>query len=181
MRLPIGAAFMSVGIVAGWLTGLQALGRSGVQAVPEAGRWQQEVADPKSSSAIYAIGHYRYDGSLPPLRDMAVFIRSTDDDGNQMRTSCSYALDGPEPAARWWSLTAAPLAGGRPYSLTAAEAVISGDGRLVVAIAPHMMPGNRITVPEFGAMSVKLTMNEPYDKSPGSKPKLPAIKRVACE
>ena len=76
-------------------------------------------------------------------------MRSTDDDGNQIRTTCLYEVSGPMPAARRWSMSVTG-ADGVAATLGAGEAVYEPDGSLRVYLSSQPVPGNRLTLPPGG-------------------------------
>lgn len=182
MRISFGPAVLVAGAVAGYVAGVQSLGRAGQHAVGEGGRWKQETTDPKDPWLVYALGHFRSMGQLPPGRETAFYTRDIDDDGSELRSSCTYALNGQEPQARWWSVSA--MAASEPQktiSLTAGDAVLTGEKELKVTISKRMQPGNLLLVPDFGSMRVALVMNAPYPPGKDDKVTLPSLKKAACE
>lgn len=181
MRSSIGSAVLLVGAVAGYITGQQALGRAGQVPVPDS-KWVQDILNPKDTYALYAAGHFRSTGLLPPSRATLLYTREVDEDGTSLRSSCSYQLSSHEPEARWWSVNVAP-AGGAPVvaSFTARDAILTNDSDFSLTISKHASPGNWLQPNEFGAMRVILILNEPYTsvKAPGVA--LPVLKRLGCE
>ena len=75
------------------------------------------------------------------------YVARQDDRGRPLRSRCRYRVEGPAPAARWWSLTAygadyylfdAPQ--GR-YSLNAQGLALDGAGRFALATGEQATPG----------------------------------------
>lgn len=75
------------------------------------------------------------------------YVARQDDRGRPLRSRCSYRVEGPAPAARWWSLTAygadhylfdAPQ--GR-YSLNAQGLTLDAAGRFALATGGQASPG----------------------------------------
>ncbi len=181
MRSSIGSAVLLAGAVAGYVTGQQSLGRAGQVSV-SGSKWTQEVLDPKSSRALYAAGHFRSAGLLPPTRSTRLYTRQVDEEGNSLRSSCSYQLSGHEPDARWWSVNVAPAgSSAAAASFTARDAVLTGDGEFSLAISKWASPGNWLQLEELGAMQVILIMNESYPISKTASAALPTLKRLVCE
>ncbi len=182
MRISFGSALLLVGAVAGYVTGLQALGEaSRVSAAGNSG-WTQERINPKDSYAIYAVGHFLSNGLLPPERGMSYYTRNTDEDSNGLRSSCTYQLSGSEPRARWWSVRAAPAGNpGAAVTFSARDAILSGDDGFTLSISHRTQPGNWLAVPDFGAMQVFLVLNESYPLAKDETLKLPVLRRIACE
>ena len=181
MRTSIGAAVLIAGAAAGYVTGQQALGRAGQVAVSGT-PWVQELVNPKDTYALYAVGHFRSSGLLPPNRASLLYTREVDEEGNSLRGSCTYQLSGHEPAARWWSISVAPAGqSSATNSLTARDAVLTNDGDFSLAISKHAAPGNWLQTGELSAMRVMLVLNEPYPAGKTAAPALPALKRIVCE
>ena len=182
MRISFGPAVLVAGAVAGYVAGVQSLGRAGQHSVGDGGLWAQETTDPKDPWLVYALGHFRSLGLLPPGRETAYYVRDADDDGSALRSSCTYFLSGPEPQARWWSVNA--MSGSNPQnriSLTAGDAMLTGEKELKVTISRRMQPGNILLVPDLGAMRVTLVLNAPYPPAKDSKFTLPSLKKGTCE
>ena len=181
MRSSIGSAVLLIGAVAGYITGQQALGRAGQLAVPNS-KWVQNILNPKDTYKIYAAGHFRSAGELPPSRATLLYTREVDDDGISLRSSCSYQLSGHEPSARWWSVNVAPAGGfSVAASLTARDFVLNSDNEFSLAISKHASTGNWLQPSEFGAMRVILILNEPYVTGKTLGAALPTLKKVNCE
>lgn len=181
MRISFGPAVLVAGAVAGYVAGVQALSHAGQYTV-DTGPWKREITDPKDPWLVYALGHFRSLGLLPPGRETAYYVRDADDDGQVLRSGCTYLLSGQEPAARWWSVNAlSQSAPGERISLTAGDAVLTGQKELKVTISKRMQPGNLLQVPDFGTMRVTLVMNAPYPPDKNSKFALPSLKKGACE
>lgn len=181
MKSSIGSAVLLVGAVAGYITGQQSLGRAGQVAVADS-KWVQEVLSPKDTYALYAAGRFRSMGQLPPSRATQLFMRVDDDEGNVLRSSCSYQFSGHEPEARWWSVNVAPAAGAAAVaSLTARDVVLTSDREFSLSISKHASPGNWLQTGEIGNMRIILILNEPYPTGKGIGAELPTLKRLACE
>ena len=181
MKSSIGSGVLLVGAVAGYITGQQALGRAGQVPVSDS-KWVQDILNPKDTYAIYAVGHFRGSGQLPPSRATVVYSREVDEDGTSLRSSCSYQLSGHEPEARWWSVNVAPAGGSSvAASITARDVILNSDREFTLAISKHASTGNWLQPGEFGAMRVILILNEPYMTGKTHGAALPALKRVGCE
>ncbi|MDE2383055.1 MAG: DUF1214 domain-containing protein [Alphaproteobacteria bacterium] len=179
MKISLGSAFLLGGAVVGYLTGVNALSRSGQVAAD--GKWMQGRVDPKNPNALYALGHFRQDGLLPPANGALFYTRLVDDDGNSLRSSCSYQLSGPQPAARWWSVSAGDVAGGKAASFSARDAVLTSDDQLNLALTRRAAPGNWLALPDVGTLRVALVIDEPYPTPKGGAVPLPSIKKLGCE
>ena len=179
MKFPLGSVVLLIGVVSGYATGISALGRAGQVSID--GKWMQGVVNAKDPSALYAIGHFRQEGRLPPNHAALYFTRAVDDEGNALRSGCSYQLSGPQPSARWWSVSVEPPGGFAAASFTARDAVMSGDDQFSLALSKRALPGNWLAVPDIGSIQIALVMNEPYPLSKGAKLVLPTIKRLGCD
>jgi hypothetical protein len=180
MKVSLGSAVLLCGAVVGYLTGVNSLSRAGQ--IPADGKWMQGAVNAKDPFALYAIGHFRQEGSLPPSHAALYFTRAVDDEGNGLRSTCTYQLSGHQPAARWWSISAGPAGHGvGQASFTARDAVLSSDDGLELAISRRAAPGNWLEIDDFGAMQITLVMDEPYPIGKAGKLSLPALKRMVCE
>ena len=181
MRASIGNAVLLVGAIAGYITGQQALGRSGQVPVPDS-KWVQESLNPKDAYALYAVGHFRSAGQLPPSRATLLYTREVDEEGTSLRSSCSYQMSGHEPEARWWSVNVAPAGGSSvAASFTARDVIMNSDSEFSLAISKHASTGNWLQPNELGIMRVILILNEPYTLGKTLAAGLPTLKRVNCE
>jgi hypothetical protein len=182
MRLSFGAAFLVAGIAAGYITGLQALVRAGTVAVPDNSKWQQELVNPKDPYAIYAVGHFKAQGALPPPHDSQLFSRDIDEDGKSLRGECTYLLSGTAPAARWWAASVAPAgAMADAVSTNAADVIITGDERLNITLSHRTAAGNWLAMPDAANVKVTLALHEPYDQNIKGSASLPVLTKVNCE
>jgi len=68
MRISFGPAVLVAGAVAGYVAGVQSLGRAGQYTVDKTS-WKREITDPKDPWLVYALGHFRSQGLLPPEID----------------------------------------------------------------------------------------------------------------
>ena len=182
MRLSFGAAFLVAGIAAGYITGLQALSRAGSLPVADNGKWQQELVNPKDAYAIYAVGHFEAQGTLPPPHDSQLFSRDSDEDGKSLRGDCIYLMSGAAPAARWWAVSVGPVgAMADAVSTNAADVIITGDERLNITLSHRLASGNWLAMPDATNVKVTLALHEPYDKSKKGSANLPTLTKVSCE
>ena len=181
MKLSLGTAILAVGAVVGYVTGQQSLGRSG-QVSLAGSKWTQELVNPKDNFALYAVGHFRSNGLLPPSRATQLYAREVDEDGASLRGSCVYQLSGHEPFARWWSVSTSDAGSmSAKKSFTSRDAVLTGDDQFSLAISRHAAPGNWLQPDEVGSMRVTLVLNEPYTAGKTPAPALPELKKVFCE
>ena len=182
MRFSIGATFIVAGIAAGYITGLQALSRSGTVTAPDGSKWFQEVVNPKDPYSIYSVGHFRADGMLPPPHSAQLFSRLQDDDGKNLRGDCSYHLSGAALPARWWAISASPAGSpSQAISSNAGEIILTGDDRFELTLSRRAAAGNWLALPESANLKLMLTLQEAYDKDKRGPVSLPTLVKVACE
>jgi hypothetical protein len=178
----LGTAIMVAGCVVGYVTALQALGHAGTGPAPGNENWTQGIVNAKDTYAVYALGHFREDGLLPPPRSTMYFSRVKDDEGNSLRGNCAYEVSGPAPQARWWSISAeAAGQAANGTAFTAGNAVLANDDSFKLALSRKPMAGNWLAPPDVGAMQVLLVLNEPYAPAKNTKLALPNVKRLGCE
>ncbi|MCV0396163.1 MAG: DUF1214 domain-containing protein [Rhizobiaceae bacterium] len=126
------------------------------------------------------------------------FTAGRDDGGEPLRRECDYVVEGPSPAARFFTLHAEDAAGRpirraawrprsgearpRPPALHSHEVLREADGRVVVAVSGMPRPGNWLYAGGSGPMTLVLAL---YDTPVASSARvgevgLPAIRRVGC-
>jgi len=165
------------GVAAGWLSAVSMIENYGFEALPGQEQWRERRNAADHPAAPYAFGYFINQGKVPPPLTSRHFTRTTDDDGNQLRSNCLYEVSGPMPAARRWSM-AVTGQDGFGVTLGAGEAIYEPDGSVRVFLSPQPVPGNRLTLPPRGAPFVSLTIHDPQD---GTKVlPLPGVKLVRC-
>ncbi len=181
MGISLGSTLLVLGVVVGYVSAQQSLGRAGLAPVADEPQWQQAVASPKDPYVIYAIGHFISDGFLPPPTSAQVYVRKTDDDGNSLRSDCAYSLVGAVPQARWWAVKIGTVAP-NVKMLSARDAILSSTDQLQIGIAKHQTPGNWLAMPQTSPIELSLVLNEPYALAKNAKRlPLPALKKIECE
>jgi len=182
MRFSIGAAFLVAGIAGGYITAMQALSHAGTSPAADGSNWLQETVNPKDPYNIYAIGHFKSEGTLSPPRGAQLYSRLSDDDGKALRGDCSYRLSGPAIPARWWAVNAVAVGGAEQVaSSSAADTLITGDGRLDISLSRRAAPGNWLVIPNATNLKVTLTIYEATDKDKKGAVSLPTLSKVSCE
>lgn len=151
-------------------------------AFPEAGTHQ---ADP------YSRARFARQGGIPLGRaEGIVFTARRDSAGAGLRRSCTYRIEGPMPAARFWTLFAAdargeplpPLARRRP-ALHSRMLLYDADSGFTIVVSARPSPGNWLALSGEGPMQLVLTL---FDTPVASAARveelvLPAITRVECD
>jgi len=182
MRFSIGAAFLVAGVAGGYITAMQALSRAGTAAAPDGSKWVQELVSPKDPYSIYAVGHFKTEGLLPPPRTAQLYSRLLDEDGKALRGDCSYRISGAALPVRWWAVHVAALnAPLQATSFSAADAILTGDDRLDLVLSRRASPGNWMLIPEGPNLKITLTLYEAYDKNKKGNLTLPALAKMSCE
>ncbi|MFC0210577.1 DUF1214 domain-containing protein [Chelativorans intermedius] len=156
-----------------------------------AGPW---VAFPSAGSREadpYSRARFARQGGIPLGRSEGIaFTAGSDSQGRALRRDCTYRIEGPMPAARFWTLHAADAAGrvlppfGRRRAALHSRMVLrfSDDGFLIV-VSPHPAPANWLAVTGEGGMRLVLTL---YDTPVASGARLgeltlPQIARTGCD
>jgi hypothetical protein len=116
------------------------------------------------------------------------FIADRDGAGEGLRRECSYRVEGRDPDARWWSITAydeayrlIPNAIDR-YSFNNVNVARGTTGEFVIRLAPTRQEGNWIPTEGEGAFDLALRI---YDPAPAlldaiGEVELPRITREGC-
>ncbi len=182
MRFSIGAAFLVAGVAGGYISAMQALSRAGTAASPDGSKWVQELVNPKDPYSIYAVGHFKTEGLLPPPRTAQLYSRLVDDEGKALRSDCSYRITSAALPVRWWAINVATLgAPTQAVSFSAADVILSGDDRLDLVLSRRANPGNWMVLPEGPNLKITLTLYEAYDKNKKGNVTLPLLAKMVCE
>lgn len=128
-------------------------------------------------------------GLVPMSSDEGLaFLAANDAEGRPLEGACDYALEGPDPAARFWSLGLFDPRGDVTanavdrYALTSQD-VVRLDNKVGVAVSAIPQPGNWLPAPSTGRFTLLLSL---YESTLGaalsSKPDfaLFQLRRVAC-
>lgn len=165
------------GVAAGWISAVSMIENYGFEAAAGQPQWKERRNATDHPAAPYAFGYFINQGQVPPPLTSRHFVRSTDDEGHQLRNECLYELSGMMPAARRWSMGVAG-ADGAAATLGAGEAIYEADGSVNIFLSEMPVPGNRLMLPPQVTPLVSLTIHDPQE---GDKPlALPGIKRVRC-
>ena len=119
----------------------------GAQAV-RVGAWSGSTLTGSPQADAHTRARVAVEGLLALGRSETMYyVADQDDQGQPLRSRCRYRIEGPAPAARWWSVTAyggdfylfdAPQ--GR-YSLNAQGLALDASGRFAMATGPQESPG----------------------------------------
>lgn len=142
------ALALLVGGGVGLVTAARAIdvGFSGISSVH--GQWVSWPAAGRKDEDPYTRAHFVLEGRLPVSAfEAAEFETATDSAGATLDADCTYILEGPLPAARWWSLWASPAAAPGD-GVTSQAAVLEADGAVRVAFSRAPQPGNWVRLPD---------------------------------
>ena len=118
------------------------------------------------------------------------FTAERDADGRELRRECRYALSGPLPASRLWTLHAedpgrVPILdrSGRAGSLNSFETLFAPEGAIAVSVSAQPAAGNWLAISGTGPMSLVLTF---YDTPLSGDADLtgiglPSISAASCD
>lgn len=178
--LVIGAA---LGLGATWL----AVSRMNLGAVSD-GPWTMNLLTGSSQSGPYLRANIALHGLLALNRSETVYYTADHDSaGEWLDGNCIYRLEGREPSARWWSITAY---GPDDYlmankynlwSISGETVQLKSDSTFAITVSKHRAPTNWIPVTR-GRFSLTLRL---YNPGAGvvddpANAMVPTIKRVVC-
>lgn len=156
------------------------------------GAWESNLLAGSGDADIYTRAVIAINGLLALGREETMyFVATSDDQGQALRSHCSYRIAGTPPKARWWSVTAyaddrflfdAP---NHHYSLNGTTAVLDAQGRFGLSTGPTAPPDGSWWLPTPGQRGVVLTLRlynpEPsLQASPGSLSPPTVTKVGAC-
>lgn len=117
------------------------------------------------------------------------FSAQSDSSGEALRRECAYRIEGPVPAARFWTLYAADPTGSvlhagerRTAALHSNEIIRLRDNEVTISASTHPAPGNWLALYGAGPMMVVLTFFDTPIASAGGTTDigLPSIVKVDC-
>jgi hypothetical protein len=174
-----------LGLLATWATVIHGTMGGGVADGP----WHTSLYAGSSEGGPYLRASVAVHGLLALNRQETIYYTATtDSDGNALRGGCVYLLEGRDPPARWWSITAygaddflIPNAAER-YSVSMNSVARRGDGSFAVILSKGEAGANWIPVAD-GSFNVSMRLYNP-DGSVAADPAhvaLPSIRRGTCE
>ncbi|MEO8606159.1 MAG: DUF1214 domain-containing protein [bacterium] len=178
-------------IVAGLVLGLgsaQVMVRRGVAAaMVRNGAWQTSLDTGSAAASPYLRAQVAVAGLLALNRDETIYFRADrDESGHRFDGSCDVVIDGSDPAARWWSITAYAednylIANPEQrYSFSQSTVQRQADGQFRIIASPRRQAGNWLPV---AAAPFDLTLRL-YNPAPevGADPAGVALPRIrqAC-
>ena len=180
--LVVGAA---LGLGLTWATVIRGTMGGGVADGP----WKTSLYAGSSEGGPFLRASIAVHGLLALGRHETIYYTAaTDSDGAALSGRCMYAIDGRDPPARWWSITAygaddylIPNAAGR-YSVSMNSVARRGDGSFLIVVSKDAAPGNWIAVVD-GPFNLSIRLYNPQG-TVAADPEhvaLPPIRKVHCE
>jgi hypothetical protein len=152
------------------------------------GPWTTDLTSGGVDAGMYTRARVAIAGLLALNKSEATYyIATRDSAGDPLDGNCSYRIEGRDPDARWWSITAYANDNflidtpSRNYSVSKTSVVRSADGTFVVRLSPAAEQQNWIATSPDG-FDVMLRLYNPGTsvvKDP-STTLLPSITREAC-
>jgi hypothetical protein len=128
------------------------------------GAWKSNLRAGSPDADLYTRASIAVNALLALGRDETMyFVATHDDQGQRLRSNCSYRIEGLPPKARWWSVTAyaddlflfdAP---NQHYSLNGSTAKLNSQGQFSVTTGPKPFDDS-FWLPTPGQSSVILTL-----------------------
>lgn len=156
------------------------------------GPWESWTNAARRDSDPYTRAHFARLGMLPLSADISrTYVARQDSDGRNLHSSCEYAVEGTDFAARWWSITVfdsdgalIPNPSGR-YSFTRDTVAITPDRRFVISLARDARPGSWLPTGGAGGIAVMLVLQNgnvsvAERRRQRDDEELPKIARVKC-
>jgi len=156
----------------------------------EAGPWRAAPRAALVDADPYTRAGRARSGEVPmaPGEGLA-FFASVDETGAPLDARCDYAIAGPTPPARFWTLTPLDAKGRltalpneRP-ALTSAQIVRDERGRFEIVASRHARAGNWLALPREGAFTLALRLYDtPASAQPASAGRgaMPSLRREGC-
>jgi hypothetical protein len=122
---------------------------SSLQRTIEIGPWKTTfTSEDSQTGGLYSrIRKANWGGGMRPSEAL-YFLATTDSKGERLSHSCTYRIEGNDPDARWWSITAYTSAGSlianphHLYSISKTTVVRKSDGSWTVRLSRQKQPEN---------------------------------------
>lgn len=150
------------GVSAFWMSGL--FGAAPVTPASDISLegWVSDWAIGSTSANAYTRARVARHGLLALAKEEAVyFIRNRDDDGDPLKASCHYELQGGRQDAAWWSITLYDEESRLPMNDDGAlsiDATTVGDADTWTAVISQTRPEDRLWLSSRGAEQFDLTL-----------------------
>lgn len=184
--LAVATGGIGLGTATAWysLQGTHGLGTINV------GPWTALPFEGQSEVDPYTVARSVADGSVPLGATEGLSFEAVEDsDGEALRLSCSYVIEGDTPPSKLWTLVAyersgrmvTPPPGGRSAHYSGALLRFT-DGSFSIAVDSEPRPGNWLAIQGQGGMRLVLRLYDtPITANTGlAMPDMPVIKKLAC-
>ena len=178
-------AGIALGLATTWATVIHPNGSGGVADGP----WRTSLAAGSSEGGPYLRAYVAVHALLALSRAETIYYNASEDsEGHPLDGHCSYRIEGRDPPARWWSITAygaddflIPNTADR-YSVSMNSVTRRADGTFAVTLSKKPADGDWIPV---AAGHFDLTVRLYNPPAPAiadpAHVALPTIKKAACE
>jgi hypothetical protein len=179
------AAGTALGLAATWATAIHGTKSGGIGDGP----WRTNLFAGSSEGSPYLRAYIAVHGLLALSREETVYYSAAaDSDGHALDGNCTYQLEGRDPPARWWSITAygaddflIPNTADR-YSVSMNSVTRRPDGTFAVTLTKKPTGGDWIPV-AAGRFDLTVRLYDPQAAAVADPAHvaLPTIKKAACE
>ncbi len=176
---------IALGLTVTWATAIKGSLRGGVADGP----WLTSLYSGSSEGSPYLRARIAVHGLLALNREETVYYTArSDGDGAMLDGNCTYRLEGRDPPARWWSITAygaddflIPNDLDR-YSVSANSIERDADGRFTVILSRARVEHNWIPIAQ-GRFDLTVRLYNPLAEvsADPAHTTLPSIKKLNCE
>ena len=179
------AAGTALGLAATWATAIHGTKSGGIGDGP----WRTSLFAGSSEGSPYLRAYVAVHGLLALSREETVYYTAKDDsDGDTLDGHCSYRVEGRDPAARWWSITAYGAddyliqnAADR-YSVSMNSVARRADGTFGVTLSQKQAEGDWIPVAaERFDLTIRLYNPQAAVVADPAGVMLPTIRKGDCE
>lgn len=162
---------------------------TGQQGLVINGPWRSNLTAGGVDADMYTRATVALFGLLALNKSETVYYTANGDSaGNPFDASCSYRIEGRDPDARWWSITAYGRDSylipnpQRRYAIGKTNVVRATDGSFVIRLSRTAESGNWIaTAPDGFDVTLRLYNPGPSVLANPSTVALPAIVKETCE
>jgi hypothetical protein len=155
----------------------------------KSGVWTTSLLTGSAEAGMYERASMALSGLFAMTKSEAVYFRAdVDSDGNPLRAACDYVIEGVDPDARWWSVTAygsdhflIPNPQNR-WAYSGGSVAREGDGSYRIYLSASEKQKNWLPTGGQGTISLSLRLYNPGQaviQDPSSVT-LPVIRKVVC-
>ena len=176
-KLLIVSTFLCSGLALGWLSArFMMQSAAGAGSTTQNG-WAEVHLTGEGLGPTYEAGYYLWRGKVPPPKNVRLFRRNIDDEGNSLRGDCAIMVEGEIPSARWWVVNTEGA--GESGAISAGSAIRESSGEIAIAVSRNPMPGNWLRPGDAGAYALQLVLHDAGVVA--DEPLvLPHVKRLWC-